>query len=84
MPYIYVSTCLDVICMLSMMFYSRRDPTSQCTRRFYVEDGAIYCDPVVIGGGVVARDSTAIGGEGAMNDKCRQMSIERHMPPDIY
>ena len=41
-------------------------------------------DPVAIGSGVVARDSTAIGGEGFMNDKCRQMAIERHMPPDIY
>ena len=41
-------------------------------------------DPVAIGSGVVARDSTAIGGEGVMSDKCRQMAIERHMPPDIY
>ena len=62
--------------MLSMMVYSLRDPTNQRTRRFYVEVGAIYYDPVAIGGGAVARDSTAIGGEGAMNDKCRQISIE--------
>ena len=59
-----------------MMVYSLRDPTNQRTRRFYVEVGAIYYDPVAIGGGAVARDSTAIGGEGAMNDKCRQISIE--------
>ena len=74
--YIYISTCLHVTCMLSMMAYLFRDPTSQCTRRVYVEVGAIYYDPVAIGGGAVARDSTATGGEGAMNDKCRQVCIE--------
>ena len=62
--------------MSSMMVYSLRDPANQRTRRIYVEVGAIYDDPIAIGGGTVARDSTAIGGEGAMNDKCLQISIE--------
>ena len=48
----------------------------QRTRRFYAEVGAIYYDTVALGGAAVARDSTAIGGEGAMKDKRRQIFIE--------
>ena len=68
--HLYTFTCRHVTCMLAMMVYSLRDPTRQCTRRFYVEVGARYYDQVATGSGVVARDSTAIGGERAMNDKC--------------
>ena len=48
----------------------------QRTRRFNVEVAAIYYDTVALGGGAVAGDSTGIGVEGAMKDKCRQISIE--------